>query len=142
LCLPASICPKAFIISLSILLLKIYICIPEMHEFSIAVNIVEIATDYAGRENAKVVKEIEIEVGELSGVVVDALEFCMEAAVKDSILEGAETSISFVPGKARCNACSHEFKVHDFFTVCPKCNTPAPEVIEGRELRVKSLLVE
>ena len=113
-----------------------------MHEFSIAVNIVEIATDYASKENAKLVKEIEIEVGELSGIVVDALEFCMEAAVKDSILEGAKTSILTVQGKARCKACSHEFAVHDFYTVCPFCNTPAPEVIEGGDLRVKSLLVE
>ncbi len=113
-----------------------------MHEFSIAVNIVEIATEYAKKENAEVVKEIEIEVGELSGVVVDALEFCMEAATKDSVLEGVSTSITFVPGKARCFSCKHEFEVHDFYSACPKCNTPAPEVIEGRELRVKSLLVE
>ena len=113
-----------------------------MHEFSIAMNIVEIATDYAEKDNASVVKEIEIEVGELAGVVRDALEFCLESAVKETILEGASWNIISVPGKARCTSCSHVFRIHDFFTLCPKCNSPAPEVIQGKELRVKSLVVE
>ncbi len=38
-----------------------------MHEFSIAVDIVDIATSSATKEEATVVKEIEIEVGQLSG---------------------------------------------------------------------------
>lgn len=113
-----------------------------MHEFSIAMNIVDIATDYARKENVSVVKEIEIEVGELAGVVMDALEFCLEAAVKESILEGARMNIISIPAKARCNSCSHEFRIHDLYSLCPKCNSPAPEIMEGTQLRVKSLLVE
>ncbi len=113
-----------------------------MHEFSIAMNIVEIASEHARKENASVVREIEIEVGTLSGVVLDALEFSLEAAVKDSILEGARRNIVVIPGRARCRSCSHVFDVGDFYTVCPRCGTPAPEIIQGRELRVKSLLVE
>ena len=113
-----------------------------MHEFSIAVNIVEIATENAKKENASVVKEIEVEVGELSGVVIDALEFCMEAAVKDSILEGAKINLIPVAGRGRCRTCSHEFGIVDLYSACPECNSPAPEIIGGKELRVKSLLVE
>jgi hydrogenase nickel incorporation protein HypA/HybF len=113
-----------------------------MHEFSIAVNIIEIAEDYASREDASVVREIEIEVGELSGVVVDALNFCLEAAVKDTLIEQAERKISITEGRARCRSCSHEFKTSDFYSCCPECGTHAPEIIQGRELRVKSLLVE
>jgi hydrogenase nickel incorporation protein HypA/HybF len=113
-----------------------------MHEFSIAVSIVEIASENARRENASVVKEIEIEVGELSGVVIEALEFCMDAAVKDSIMEGAKWNILRVSGRARCRACSHEYAISELYSVCPECGSPAPEIIQGRELRVKSLLVE
>jgi len=113
-----------------------------MHEFSIAVNIVEIATENAKKENASEVKEIEIEVGELSGVVIDALEFCMEAAARESILEGAKINLIHVKGRARCRNCSHEFEIADFYTICPNCKTPAPDIIRGKELRVKSLLVE
>ena len=113
-----------------------------MHEFSIAMNIVDIATDYARKENASVVREIEIEVGELAGIVLDALEFYMETAVEESILEGAVRKIIHIPGKARCRECSHEFEIHDLYTLCPRCGSPAPEIIAGTQLRVKSLLVE
>ena len=113
-----------------------------MHEFSIAVNIVEIASENAKNENASVVKEVEVEVGELSGVVIDALEFCMEAAAKESILEGARINLIHVAGRGRCRTCSHEFGIVDLYSVCPKCNSPAPEIVRGKELRVKSLVVD
>lgn len=112
-----------------------------MHEFSIAVNIVDIASENARKENAQAVKEIEIEVGALSGVVIDALDFCMEAAVKDSILDGARWKITGIPGKGKCRECSLEFEIEDLYTVCPKCSCAAPEIIQGKELRVKSILV-
>ena len=34
------------------------------------------------------------------------------------------------------------FGITDLFSVCPKCHAPGPEIIQGKELRVKSLLVE
>ena len=55
-----------------------------MHELSIAMSIVDIAAEYAARDNAKCVTEIEIEVGTLAGVVIDALDFAMEAAIKNT----------------------------------------------------------
>ena len=73
-----------------------------MHEFSIAVNMVDIALDYAGRSNAEIVNEIELEIGDLSGVVIDAMTFAMEAATKGTILEKAKLKITQVPGKGRC----------------------------------------
>ncbi len=113
-----------------------------MHEFSLAMNIVDIACEYARKENASVVREIEIEVGELSGVVMDALEFCLDAAVRNSILEGARRKILRIAGRGRCRNCGHEFRMRDLYAVCPECGRPAPEILEGGELRVKSLLVE
>jgi len=113
-----------------------------MHEFSIAMNVVDIAVEYAGREKAKEVHEIEIEVGIFSGVVVDALEFAMESAVKGTILENAICKIELVGGKARCNECMNEYETDDLLKPCPECKKCAPVIIQGRELRVKSLIVD
>ena len=113
-----------------------------MHEFSIALNIVDIATEYARREEAKSVREMEIEVGELSGIVMEALEFALESAVRGTLLENAERKIIHIPGLVRCTACGHEYEAHDFFTQCPRCGAGPPEIIQGRELRLKSLLVD
>ena len=48
-----------------------------MHELSIAMNILEIAEENAKKLNAKIVHEIEIDIGELSGIDFDALEFAL-----------------------------------------------------------------
>lgn len=116
--------------------------LPEMHEFSIAMDIVDIATSSARQEAATVVKEIEIEIGQLSGVVMEALEFSLEAAVKGTILEAARRNLIIVPGRARCTKCSSEYDTDTLFKPCPSCGTCAPDVIQGQELRVKSLIIE
>ena len=113
-----------------------------MHEFSIAMNIIDIATEYAAREKAKVVHEVEIDVGVFSGVVIDALEFALESAVKGTLLENASWKINVIRGIARCHACHHEYETDELIKPCPRCNTTAPGIIRGRELRVKSLMVD
>ncbi len=113
-----------------------------MHEFSIAMDIVDIATSSARKETATVVKEIEIEIGQLSGVVMEALEFSLEAAVKGTILENARRNLIIVAGRARCTQCFTEYDTDTLFKPCPSCGACAPDVIHGRELRVKSLIVE
>jgi hydrogenase nickel incorporation protein HypA/HybF len=113
-----------------------------MHEFSIAMNIVDIVNDYAGKEKASVVREIEIEVGELSGIVMEALEFAIASAVKDTALEKARIVMRVIPGKARCIQCFHEYPTDDLFKRCPLCRSCAPDIIGGKELRVKSIMVD
>ena len=113
-----------------------------MHELSIAMSIVEIAEQNVRQANRSEVTEIELDVGKLSGVVFDALEFAMVEAVKDTVLENAKRKINCIPGKAKCNDCGCEFEVEDIYTPCPKCASFDNEVISGKELKVKSLIVE
>ncbi len=113
-----------------------------MHEFSIAMDIVDIACEYARKENAGSVREMEIEVGELAGVVMEALEFSLASAVKGTILEHAKRNIIRIPGWVRCTSCGHEYAADDLYSHCPLCHSFPPEILRGRELRVKSLLVD
>lgn len=113
-----------------------------MHELSIAMSIVEIAEENINQANLSKVTEIELDVGELSGVVFDALEFAMVEAVKDTVLQNAVRKINRIPGKARCNECGFEFELEDIYTPCPKCASFDNEIIKGKELKVKSLIAE
>lgn len=113
-----------------------------MHEFSIAVGIIDIALEHAESAGAKKVNEIELEIGELSGVIYDAMEMAMESAVKGTLLEGAAITIKKIPGRARCNSCGAEFELQQLFDPCPECGTFNPEIISGKELRVKSLNID
>lgn len=58
-----------------------------MHELSIAMNIIDIASEQAKINNFSVIDEIEIEIGTLSGVEIDALKFAMEIATKKQYLK-------------------------------------------------------
>lgn len=112
-----------------------------MHELSIATNIVEIAEEEVIKAKAKEVIEIVLEIGSMSGVVIEALEFAMDEAVKNTLLQNAKRSIIKQMAEALCTKCGHHFEVDDFFAVCPKCGSFETEVLKGKELKVKKLIV-
>lgn len=112
-----------------------------MHELSIAINIVDIAGREAEKAEAEKVTDLDIEVGVLSGVVIEALEFAMQEAVRNSVLEHAKINIQEIRARARCKVCREEFEVEDWFELCPHCQSPNLEMIRGEELQIKSLKV-
>ncbi|SDW27518.1 hydrogenase nickel incorporation protein HypA/HybF [Lutibacter oricola] len=112
-----------------------------MHELSIAMDIVRITENETTKANANKVTKIELEVGVLSGVEVDSLEFVWSSAVKDSILEKANLKILKISGKGKCKDCNTEFEMENIFDVCPKCSSNFKSILQGKELRVKTLEV-
>lgn len=113
-----------------------------MHELSIALNIVEIVKDETEKYQAKKVSELTLEVGSLSGVVKEALEFALDEAIKDSPLEEAKIIYEDVKGKAQCENCKFIFSTDDYFPICPKCNHLYSDIIEGKELKIKKITIE
>ena len=61
-----------------------------MHEFSLAIEVINLAQREAEKNLAEHIQEITIEVGDLSGVEADAFESALELLVKESILEKAD----------------------------------------------------
>lgn len=57
-----------------------------MHELSLAMSIADIAKKTALKESATIVREIEIEVGDLAGVDTSALSFSLDAVIARDIL--------------------------------------------------------
>ncbi len=113
-----------------------------MHELSIAMSMIEIAVSHAQDANAKKINQIEIEIGELSGVVASALEFSFEAACRDTLAEGAELDLTIIPAKAECEDCKKQFSAESLFTACPQCQGMKINVVSGQELKIKSISVD
>ena len=112
-----------------------------MHELSIATQLVALASEAvdAASETGRV-RGVRVRVGELSGVVVDALEFAWDMAVADTRCEGADLIIERVAGKVRCDNCGAESEVgHPPTFGCPRCPGSTTTVIAGRELDLLSL---
>lgn len=113
-----------------------------MHELSIALSIVDIASRQAESASAESVSQIELDIGTLSGIEFTALEFALSVAVKDSMFEDTHFKINRIEPLCECRACAHLYSPGKDFGACPNCGKQEPEFIRGRELQIKSLLVE
>lgn len=110
-----------------------------MHELSIAMSIVETAEEEALRRAVRV-DAVHLKLGALSGVVKAALLFSYEIACQGTALEGSRLVIEEIPVVAYCATCLVPRRIDSIqWFVCPECNTPVSEIIEGRELEVAAL---
>lgn len=110
-----------------------------MHELSIAQGVVDICQQHAeGRR----VLAVTIEIGALSGVVPEALEFCFDAATRGTLLEGARLDIDRIAATGYCRRCDRTHPINAYFDPCPVCGASTLEPRSGEELRVKDLEVE
>jgi hydrogenase nickel incorporation protein HypA/HybF len=113
-----------------------------MHELSIAMGIVEAATDEA-RSRRVQVTAVHLRLGALSGVVKDALLFCYEMACQDTPLAGSRLIVEDVPVTIFCPQCKEGrvlASVQSF--TCPECGAPTMDIRQGKELEVFALEVE
>jgi hydrogenase nickel incorporation protein HypA/HybF len=111
-----------------------------MHELSIAMSMVEIATEEAAKHNGGKVNTLYLKLGRLSGVVKEALLFSWEVACEGTPLAGSQLVIEDVPIVVRCPKCGDDKQleaINAFY--CPVCATPTPEVLQGIELEVTAL---
>ncbi|MCZ0991369.1 hydrogenase maturation nickel metallochaperone HypA [Streptomyces diastatochromogenes] len=108
-----------------------------MHELSIATAIVEQAEEIARADGADDVSSVTVRVGELAGVVPDALHFAFEVAWDGTALAAARLVVEQVTARAWCGGCAEEFAVGmpPFFW-CPRCDQPSQDLRSGRELEI------
>lgn len=113
-----------------------------MHELGITQSIVEIAERTAKEQQAEKVLSVTVEIGSLSGVVPEALEFCFEACSNGTLLEGTQLLIEKVAARGRCLDCGREFFLEHLLACCPDCDCPAGEILSGEELRIKEMEID
>jgi hydrogenase nickel incorporation protein HypA/HybF len=113
-----------------------------MHELSIAMSIIELCEEEAERRGASVTA-VHLKLGKLSGVVRSALESAYGLACEGTGLEGSRLIIEEIPVLVYCPKCliSRPLPSIQWF-VCPECQTPVSEVLEGRELLVTALEID
>jgi hydrogenase nickel incorporation protein HypA/HybF len=104
-----------------------------MHELGITRNIVAIVAEHAaGRK----VTRVALDVGNLSGVMSDAIRFSFDIVAQGTALEGARLDIRDIEGLGRCRQCYTEFATPTLFTPCA-CGSRDVERIAGEELKVR-----
>ena len=113
-----------------------------LHELSLTQNIVDLAVEHAGRENAKKILSITLEIGALSGVIAEAVEFAFEICSKGTLAEGAALHIRHIDGRGRCLDCHEESELETLTHVCHHCGSLALETLQGQEMRFTELEID
>ncbi|HEY1658781.1 MAG TPA: hydrogenase maturation nickel metallochaperone HypA [Candidatus Sulfotelmatobacter sp.] len=113
-----------------------------MHELSIAMSIIELAEEESERRGAQVTA-VHLKLGELSGVVKDALLGSFELACEQSSLRKARLVVEDIPIRIFCPKCDAQRPITSIQLFrCAVCGTPSAEVVQGRELEVIALEIE
>ncbi len=112
-----------------------------MHELSIATSILKTAEAEVEKIKGQKVAEIFLEIGKISGVEIPSLEFVWDSCMKNTVLQDAIVHISEPEGFARCAECDHEFKITKIYDSCERCGSPFKEIVTGKEMKVKKLII-
>lgn len=105
-------------------------------------SVAQIVVERAREEGATRALSVTVEVGELAGVMPEALEFCYEAAVMGGLAQGSRLVIKRIPAVAVCNECGETFAPDQRIFVCPKCEGFTATLKSGEELAVIQIEVE
>lgn len=113
-----------------------------MHEMSLAEGVLQVLEDQARAQGFRRVKQVWLRIGELAGVDVDALTFCLDIVSQDTLADGAVFHVVREPGQGWCLACSQAVAVHCRYDGCPHCGSHQIQVTGGDEMQVGELEVE
>ena len=122
-----------------------------MHEFSVMEQVVGVALAEAKARKASEVHEVVLDVGSLTFLAPEQLEFAYETLAKGTALEGSRLSINIVEPEVTCAGCGYagaiQYREEAAFHVrvpslsCPKCGGRA-EVARGLECCVRTIRME
>jgi hydrogenase nickel incorporation protein HypA/HybF len=113
-----------------------------MHEMSLADGVRQVIEDSAKTNGFTQVKTVWLEIGALAGVEVEAMRFCFDAVLKDTLADGARLEIIETPGQGWCLACGKTVAIEQRYDACPLCDGYQVQATGGLELKVKELEVE
>jgi len=113
-----------------------------LHELSLTQSIVDLAIEHAHREKAEVIRSITVEIGALSGVLADAVEFAFEVCSRGTMAEGARLEILHIAGLGRCLECHEESELATLSYSCPRCGSLTLETVQGQEMKFTEMEID
>ena len=111
-----------------------------MHELALSESIVD-AVLSAEQVKGRRLRVLAVEVGALSSVNVDTLEFCLRLVLEQRGHEGVQTRITSAPALLQCR-CGARYQTEDIYTPCPECGGWERDVVSGTDVRVQYVEVD
>jgi hydrogenase nickel incorporation protein HypA/HybF len=113
-----------------------------MHEVGIMQSALDIAEKQARASGATAIHEIRLRIGQMTGVVPEALEHAFVVLREGTMSVGAKLAVEYVRAVFWCANCQKEFEQPGLFCECPECAIPSADVRSGMEMEIVSLEVD
>jgi hydrogenase nickel incorporation protein HypA/HybF len=112
-----------------------------MHELSVAHAVVSTVVDALPTPDTRVL-QVRLRIGELSGIVPQALEFAYDVAAQETALADAALVIERSPIVIDCPTCGQQQIVSAQDFRCPSCQQPCGNVVGGKELEIVDITLD
>jgi hydrogenase nickel incorporation protein HypA/HybF len=112
-----------------------------MHELSLSLSIIDLVDKSIGNANAGKVHEVNIEVGELSGVDAGILEEALRMVSSKTAFAKVRWRLTRRQAVGFCEECRENFPMVYLWDGCPACGRRPSKIVEGADLDVVSILV-
>ncbi len=113
-----------------------------MHEMSLCEGVLKILQESAESKHFTRVKTVWLEIGVLSGAEPEAMRFCFDVVMRDTLADGARLEIIEQAAEAWCLNCNKRVTVSQRFDACPECGSYQLQLTGGDALQIKELEVE
>ncbi len=112
-----------------------------MHEAALAESLVRTALEAAAGNGGRVVR-LTVLVGELAGVLPEALTFAFDALKRGTRLANATLWLERQRVLAVCEDCAARYEPEGFPFLCPACQSRFFRIERGEEVLLKELEME
>lgn len=114
-----------------------------MHELGIVKHVIKTLGDVAKENGVKKIGSVTLEVGEVSGVVIDQLVDCWNYfREKSELVKGAELYVETLEAVTFCTACERTYRTVDHGRTCPHCGSGETYLLTGSEFSIKQIEAE
>jgi hydrogenase nickel incorporation protein HypA/HybF len=107
-----------------------------MHELSIAEELLGIIVDKAEKAGVRKVVEVNLRIGDYSGILPEALEFAFQVLSHGKITDGAHLNIERTKPLFTCRSCGNEGAQGE--SSCPRCGGVEMKLTSGDQLEILS----
>jgi hydrogenase nickel incorporation protein HypA/HybF len=112
-----------------------------MHELALCQSVVESLREQARIHGFERISAVRLEIGALSCVSPEALDFCFSAVSRGTVADGARLELIRLPGRAWCLDCGSSMTVEERPAACERCGGHRLRIVQGEEMRIKELEV-
>ncbi|MCR5611602.1 MAG: hydrogenase maturation nickel metallochaperone HypA [Clostridiales bacterium] len=114
-----------------------------MHELGIVKHVIRTLNDVAAENNVRRIGSVTLEVGEVSGVVIEQLVDCWNYfREKDELVKGAPLYVETLEAVTVCTACDKTYGTVAHGKTCPYCGSKETYLLRGNEFSIKQIEAE